>query len=418
VVATVKMPGAAAGDPEVDLNPMEETRIESFRRVCRLRVGLTPGDSTTVLPGPLPVGGGGVSQSASSGTTSSDRTIKPSSIVDQTLDAPIKSLPPGAIRQMFTDYKAARGAFPSEDIEPTADQISAVAQILAADAAPYADFAIFGPHGKRLLQKLVFVSFVSLPDGTWQKREMPGPPSFEVWWQSWRVLRTTLLLLNAADPEHLDNYAEHLRALHNNYGPECWFILYTADVRMRSEQFERIRRRLEEAHKSGASGSNSVAFEQNRPWNSVFAESVLDKFWWDDNMRDRALKYLAKIKTGADAVDDGTTQPGLRRPSESVGSHKRGSRSVSQITTPSTRAEERESWAEKDQNGIYVKNHKGNPICRPFNENRCGKPGGVCPNGDRHQCSICLGTHSKADHDALKSGALQPTSKKRKRKGN
>ena len=54
---------------------------------------------------------------------------------------------------------------------------------------------------------------------------------------SWRLLRKILLMLDVVDAEPLDNYAELIRALDSRYGPKCWFIIYFADVSMRSEYF-------------------------------------------------------------------------------------------------------------------------------------------------------------------------------------
>eukprot|EP00969_Alexandrium_andersonii_P244830 10818197-Alexandrium_andersonii.AAC.1 len=53
-----------------------------------------------------------------------------------------------------------------------------------------------------------------------------------------------MLLLKQCSPEPLDLYGEHIRGLHEAYGNEAWFLIYQADVRMRSEEFDRIRRRL------------------------------------------------------------------------------------------------------------------------------------------------------------------------------
>eukprot|EP00969_Alexandrium_andersonii_P173378 7664441-Alexandrium_andersonii.AAC.1 len=50
-----------------------------------------------------------------------------------------------------------------------------------------------------------------------------------------------MLLLEQCNPEPLDLYGEYIRVLHETYGSECWCLIYQADVRMRSEEFERIR---------------------------------------------------------------------------------------------------------------------------------------------------------------------------------
>eukprot|EP00969_Alexandrium_andersonii_P119424 5279961-Alexandrium_andersonii.AAC.1 len=71
-------------------------------------------------------------------------------------------------------------------MEPTPDQLSAVSQLIESGAPPYVDFSLFGPHGRRLLKKLMFTAFTYLQDsGTYQPQELPGPPSFEAWWKCW-----------------------------------------------------------------------------------------------------------------------------------------------------------------------------------------------------------------------------------------
>ena len=90
------------------------------------------------------------------------------------------------------------------------EQIGAIAQVVAADLVPYADFSFLGPHGKRMVGKLSYLAWTFQPDGTWHWKELPGPPSFEHWWASFRVLRTIYLLLDIASSELLDNYGETL----------------------------------------------------------------------------------------------------------------------------------------------------------------------------------------------------------------
>ena len=51
-----------------------------------------------------------------------------------------------------------------------------------------------------------------MPNGSWQRKELPGPPFFEVRWASFRVYRTTLLLSDVAPPEILDNYGKMVRS--------------------------------------------------------------------------------------------------------------------------------------------------------------------------------------------------------------
>ena len=218
--------GIRIDDPPRELNAIEVSKLDQFRRVCRLRTGLTPGDPAQELPAIRPAVAVLASTQGPPIPNFSARNLKLSHIIDPTLDAPLVSLSPAKVRLLFEAYALKQGAKPDRAVEPTQDQLSAVQQLLDSDHTPYVDFAIFGPYGKRMLERLTYYAFVSQPDGSWIRRELDGPNSFSVWWSSWRVLRTLLILLNVADPEHLDNYAEHIRNLDLRYGRECWFIIY------------------------------------------------------------------------------------------------------------------------------------------------------------------------------------------------
>ena len=67
------------------------------------------------------------------------------------------------------------------------------------------------------------------------------------------ALKTTLLLHGACSPEPLDLYGEHIRSLRERLGDDVWFLICQAVVRMRSEEFGRIRRRLQAGYGSPSS---------------------------------------------------------------------------------------------------------------------------------------------------------------------
>ena len=101
-----------------------------------------------------------------------------------------------------------------------------------------------------------------MPDGSRQRKELPGPPSFVCWWASFGVYRTTLLLLDVAPPEILDNFGGMVWSLSFLYD-DAWFVVYNADVRMRSEPFERLRRR---ADRDQAARRTTTPWEQCSRW--------------------------------------------------------------------------------------------------------------------------------------------------------
>eukprot|EP00969_Alexandrium_andersonii_P315560 13942172-Alexandrium_andersonii.AAC.1 len=81
---------------------------------------------------------------------------------------------------MFRDYATTYGDYPSEEIESTQEQLSAVDQLVRSDSFPSVDFALFGPRGKRAERKLSHVALsLKVASGTWIRQEPPGPPSFK-----------------------------------------------------------------------------------------------------------------------------------------------------------------------------------------------------------------------------------------------
>jgi hypothetical protein len=200
---------------------------------------------------------------------------------------------PDRIRTMFAEYRRKYGDMPAPDVEPTAEQISAVHQLMASVAPPYVDLSIFGPHGHRTLRKLSHTALQYNPsDGSRKRKEQDGPASFDTWWKSWRVFKTTVLLLDAALPERLDRYAEHIRDLVSTYGPTQWWLIYRADVRMLHEHMSRMYRR----HCLAPPQPDS-SFAR-RPRDVIFLEAVTERDFWDTEVRTPALLLLSAKQSG------------------------------------------------------------------------------------------------------------------------
>ena len=421
-VDATRLPGEDA-DTFVPLSAVAKGQLEGLRRVCRIRCGLAPGDHPDALAAAAAAAaaaayatgagsgggtGGGFCSPPAPAPPASARRINLSNLVDQSLDAPVEPLSQARIRQLFADYETKHGGAPHEDVEPTEDQLAAVWQLYKSDRVPYTDFAVFGPHARRLLQKLVYCAYQQRPDGSFKKVELPGPPDFEHWWRCWRVFRTTMLLLELAEPEHLDVYAESIRQLALRYTQACWFIVYTGDVRLRSEHLERIRRTAET---EAATAGTSLA----KPWTECFRRAVRDKAWWDAEVRDPALLYLTRITSARDAVDSGTAQPSLES-AEGAPASQQGNLGGSAKRTATWqdagppkkktrqerdrpyRADAAQDFSEK-QDGVFVKNRRGVEICRKFQSGTCSGVGKHCEAGNFvHQCNLCLQSHAASDH--------------------
>jgi hypothetical protein len=400
------------------LTPVECGHMAMLRRICRLRLGLRAvevldtGRPAAGLQGsgldmasPLSQGSTLASPNSAPSISTSDPKLKLSIILDPSLDSDLIRLPHSQVRGLFNAYAKNRGAEPAEDVEPTVEQISAVAQVVASDLVPYADFALLGPHGRRLVGKLSYMAWTFQPDGTWHRKELPGPPSFEHWWSSFRVLRTIFLLLDIAPPELLDNYGEMLRGFHTLYGPSAWFLIYTADVRMRSEQFDRLRRYAERDHEAvTTTGLTSTStFDPAKPWHATFRAALADKLWWDENLHRPAILFLTRVKSASESVADGTVQDSLDTDS-GMGSRQSRPRSRSR---PKHREREPQRSRQQARDG-YTK--AGQKICDAFNS-----PGGCSRRGcnDCHICKSCKqrghGEHNCKTRDRVRLTPAPPT---------
>ena len=96
---------------------------------------------------------------------------------------------------------------------------------------------------------------------------------------------------------------------HSTLYDDAWFVLYNADVRMRSEQFERLRWKSERDHATAGTAGGASDYDPAKPWGTVFAMAVANEEWWNENLQRLAMLYLTRIKSAPTAVEDGTAQP-------------------------------------------------------------------------------------------------------------
>eukprot|EP00435_Cladocopium_sp_Y103_P040399 s39_g11.t1 len=255
---------------------------------------------------------------------------------------------------MYEAYKKKFGDVPSPESEPTSDQLAAVKQLLGSGAAPYIDFSVYGPHGLRLLRRLTFQAISLNSQGEWQRKELPGPPDHESWAEIYRVVRTTFLLLETMTAERMDAYAEHIRSLSSRFGKHCWDLVYTADVHMRSEQFERIRRRLQSNPEHG--------YTEASPWNAVLAQAIREDAFWSREVITPATLRLAQsrsIPAPLSALDKTGVSLDAEPEREPKKSKKRKAKEIDDKS--------------KHDGKCFTHNRRGMEICANWNQGRCGK---------------------------------------------
>ena len=141
-------------------------------------------------------------------------------------------------------------------------------------------------------------------------RNCPDPLPSIFRWASFRVYRSTLLAPDAAPPKILDGGGEMVRS-HSTLNDDAWFVVYNVDVRMRSEQFERLRRKAERDHAAAGTVGGVSDYDPAKPWETVFAMAVANEEWWNENLHRPAMLYLTRIMSASTAVEDGSAPPAL-----------------------------------------------------------------------------------------------------------
>ena len=211
---------------EQPLSPLQKGQVLYFVKVLRQTVdkgyvqavAASPAVQGTVTPNP-----GGEKR-------------KVSEVLDQIDDSSYEPLPPAAIAQMRGFHRAVTGGDPPDHERPTADQLAALAHRMKMGKAPYADFAVFGPYGRRQTKLLRFTAQVFV-HGELVTRQLRGPGSYHGWRSSWGVFRASMIMLNAASPAALDKYARGIEELVALY-PQAWGVISVADESMRSERWD------------------------------------------------------------------------------------------------------------------------------------------------------------------------------------
>ena len=88
------------------------------------------------------------------------------------------------------------GGPPEEEEEPTSAQVAGLhKRVVLLKQAPYVDFGVWVPFGRRALKLQKFRVYTPLGDGSFLMREMPGPQNFQQWQACWKVFKTASLML-------------------------------------------------------------------------------------------------------------------------------------------------------------------------------------------------------------------------------
>ena len=265
--------GTAAPAP---LNPLALASLERARIFVRAKYGLLPDGvcATPAMPALAPSQPQPQQRQEAAEAPTEERKFK--NVIDPTKEGSMTLIESAKSTEMYAKYKVLFGDFPTSRVEPSPAQLSGVNTMIEAGENPYVDFSVFGPHGRRALKRLTYHVQAFQPDtGKYVRQELNGPNDLTNWMKCWQVFRTTMLLLTAAMCHSLDAYSEFIREKVATYGQKCWDIIYQADMRMRLEEFERIRRREDIAYQALTEAETLVSkYDPRKPWNRIFALAV------------------------------------------------------------------------------------------------------------------------------------------------
>ena len=411
------------------LTPLEEGQVGTVRRVARLVLGLQPDEGALTTNG-MPVADHlGAASSIShlaalgsswqgGGSSVGVKRIKLASVLDQGDDTEVRPLDPASLRDMVQVWKVTHndGEDPAEEEEATGDQLSALDFRLKSGATPYVDFAVWRPYGARLGRILKFQAFVLISAGTYQQKELSGPCSFTEWGKAWRVFSFALTVLGAASRTRLDKYRERISKLSEDY-PASWWIVAMADMRMRSEHLERIRRKISHEHAELHRAGLPSDFDPDRPWDKVFREAARDNEYWHEQVDKKALLFAARVQSAASLSDVGvgtlrevgsgrkrTAEENSGSDLESRPAPKKGKKTVR--LTPTIHAGQGQgkgggrgrgggagkSGDSKTPDGRFFRDLDGKQLCWDWNRSVSGCAD-KCANDRAHKCEWCRGPH-------------------------
>ena len=215
----------------------------------------------------------------------------------------------------------------------------------------------------------------------------------------WRVYSFALLCFGAVDCARLQQCACHVERLHSGYSNipgGGWWIIAVADVRMRSEHMEKLRRRVEQAYVSNPESG----FNPARPWDWVFAQAFAqaarDRDFWTAHVQDRADQVMHHLKSKSDIIGldaiaaagedrDGRLDDIAYRTNRPSGSKRRQSRAAGRLGGDGDFETARKRGKGSDGLGsVGTSTYQGQVCFKWARDGGCID--GLCPDGRLHVC--------------------------------
>jgi hypothetical protein len=105
-------------------------------------------------------------------------------------------------------------------------------------------------------------------------------------------------VLKAATKTRLDKYQARIQKLAQTYP---WWIIGMADISMRREHLEKVRRKCLLKHAKGT----LPELNPLKPWDIIFGEAAADDAYWSEHVEKKTLLLAAQLTTHSQAMDQG-----------------------------------------------------------------------------------------------------------------
>jgi len=207
-------------------------------------------------------------------------------VVNQGIEKELQIMDAAPLETCYKNYETVFGCYPEPKKEANAMQLTGLKYLVDNKLVPYIDLGVWGPFAGRMFKKLKFRGLVQTKAGEFHQVEIGGPPSMEIWQDHWEVAITACISLKVVTLGTLQRYAELISSFHRRFGEGAWAVIYQADVRMRSEHFERIRRRGTKEKADAVAAGGRHPFDENSPWQWVFEQAIGDLPFWKEQVED------------------------------------------------------------------------------------------------------------------------------------
>ena len=206
---------------------------------------------------------------------------------------------------------------------------------------------------------------------------------------------------------------------------------------MRSEQMERIRRRLELEKTIATAGGSTHPLDAAIPWDLCFKEAASDTRYWDEELHAKAVLYITHIKLKLQLTDPGhgmgesSVRAGAAGRSQShqgegpankrkkTSNSGRGggrgaghksdshSRSASMAPSGSSKGHGKSKGKAKQADGRFRVDTAGNEICWNWNKGESGCSE-ICAAGRAHVCEWCRSSNHRSFQCLQKAPGWKP----------